>query len=83
MITKAIQNYTSGALSFSVRLFATSNEGSFKFPKHKELFAEDYYDNEADKNPYDKAFAWGKDGENFDKGSVRSTPTGILANYKK
>jgi hypothetical protein len=45
MITKALQNYCSGALYFrSARLFATKNEGSFKFPKHKELFAEDYYD---------------------------------------
>jgi hypothetical protein len=84
MITRALHQYTNtinGVLAR--RAFATANEGTFKFPKHKELFAEDYYDAEGEKNPYDKAFAWGQDYDNFDKGAVKSTPTGILANYKK
>jgi hypothetical protein len=87
MITKALLSYASAFSKGSVRLFATaSNDGSMKFPKHKELFADDYYDKEGEQktqNPYENSFLHGQDSENFDKGAVRSTPTGILANYKK
>jgi len=51
MITKALYNYCQSALFFSTRptrLFASKKEGSFKFSKHKELFAEDYYDQDKD-----------------------------------
>jgi hypothetical protein len=49
MITKALQSYASVFSKGSVRLFATAaNDGSFKFPKHKELFADDYYDKEGE-----------------------------------
>ena len=48
MITKALNAYASNIASRSVRLFATNDTFS-KFPKHKELFAEDYYAQEGDK----------------------------------
>ena len=51
MITKATQQY---ALC-SVRFFAKHHSvagNDFNFPKHKELFAEDYYEADSVPNPY-------------------------------
>ena len=40
-------------------LFSSS---SVRFPKHKDLFTEDYYDaGKEDKNPYESEFPGGKD----------------------
>ena len=40
-------------------LFSSS---SFKFPKHKDLFTEDYFDaGKDDKSPYESEFPGGKD----------------------
>jgi len=58
-------------------------------PKHTELFAEDYYDEQTNKstkgeNPYHGKFPGGGDDfESYNKGTSRSTASGILANYKK
>ena len=51
------------------------------FPKHKELFAEDYYEPEGETqtNPYDNPI----NSNDFDIGGTRSTATGILSSYKK
>jgi hypothetical protein len=72
------QTYT---LQIRKAMFST---GSFKFPKHNELFTEDYYDEGKDQsNPFDKEFSGGPDFLNQDKPTHRSTHTGILSNYKK
>jgi hypothetical protein len=57
----------------------------FRFPKHGELFNEDYYDEPETKkgNPYSDDPSGVDDGQNWDRPSFRSTQTGILANYKK
>lgn len=52
-------------------------------PKHNELFADDYYDQRTQDNPYSKPYERGDDFESPHRGTHRSTPTGILANYKK
>jgi len=55
-----------------------------RFPKHNELFADDYYDQRTQDNPYSKPYEKANDDyESSHKGTHRSTPTGILANYKK
>jgi hypothetical protein len=54
-----------------------------RFPKHKELFAEDYYEADDDTNPYDSQFPGGNDTVSYDKPNHRVTSTGILSSYKK
>ena len=57
-----------------------------RFPKHKELFADDYYENaekEEESNPFNPSFPGGKDTESFTEPTHRSTNTGILSSYKK
>lgn len=76
MLTKS----TPGCNTLRRALFGTS----FKFPKHKELFTEDYYDESKDsKSPYESEFPGGPDSEDFNAPSHRATQTGILSNYKK
>ena len=76
-----MQRFTN-AFRPTIRFFSTSS--GFKFPKHKELFAEDYYeDGQGKTNPYQKPFVLGDDLEKFDKATHRSTQTGILSTYKK
>ena len=56
------------------------------FPKHNELFADDYYDAQADQsNAYDKKHKqnFGKDMDQFNQANNRVTPTGVLSSYKK
>ena len=84
MITKALKQHAAWS-SLVARPIAMFNTSSFKFPKHKELFAEDYYDDDQqENNPYKGApFPGGQDFNDHAKGSHRSTSTGILATYKK
>lgn len=82
MLSRAISLLGKGALTtpqVSVMLFSTHQ----RFPDHKELFADDYYDNDTKENPYAKPHSKGDDFESSHKGVHRSTPQGILANYKK
>jgi len=55
------------------------------FPKHDELFADDYYDAKADQpNEFDKPNShFGKDMDQFNQAKDRVTPTGVLSSYKK
>jgi hypothetical protein len=79
MITKALKRH------FATRHAQAGN--SFNFPKHKELFTEDYYNpedaNAAPPNAYRSGFVYGADNVDFQKPVHRATPTGILATYKK
>jgi hypothetical protein len=80
MLTKALKRYT------IVPNFSASRAFSFKFPKHNELFADDYYEPKQNENetPYDHKFAGGDDVENYEKSTHRkSTAGGILSSYKK
>jgi hypothetical protein len=82
MLAKAIALLPSKSLlsmHASMR-FSTQHQ---RFPNHKELFADDYYDENTKKNPYAKGLPNTDDFESYDRGTHRSTPTGILANYKK
>jgi len=55
MLTKT----TSGSGCYALRK-ALFSSNSFKFPRHKELFTEDYYDESKDnKSPYDSEFPSG------------------------
>jgi hypothetical protein len=45
MITKAFKQQAVFS-TLLARPFAMFNTSTFKFPKHKELFAEDYYDDD-------------------------------------
>lgn len=51
-------------------------------PKHKELFADDYYDKDDLENPYENKMNQ-DDHVGYDTPTVRNTKTGILTNYKK
>ena len=58
------------------------------FPKHTELFADDYYDkdnisgDEFSSDPY-MGEKEKNDYENFDQANHRKTQTGVLSSYKK
>jgi len=55
MLTKTTSN--SGCSILRKALFSSN---SFKFPRHKELFTEDYYDEKKDsKSPYDSELPTG------------------------
>lgn len=57
MLTKTTSG--SGYTALRKALFSSN---SFKFPRHKELFTEDYYDESKDnKSPYDSEFPAGQD----------------------
>jgi len=68
---------------FLARHFASGD--SFKFPKHKNMFSEDYYngeENEVHTSPYDK----GTSANDFEDSSMpthRATQSGVLSTYKK
>jgi len=79
MLTK-----TSTCTGFNALRKALFTSSNFRFPKHKDLFTEDYYDDSKDsKNPYESEFPGGKDYQDFNAPTHRSTQTGILSNYKK
>jgi len=84
MLAKAISLLTpsKAALKFSTSSMCFSTQHQ-RFPNHKELFADDYYDENTKKNPYAKGTPGTDDFESYARGTHRSTPTGILANYKK
>ncbi len=84
MLTRALTNlHPARALAPAARAF------SFRFPKHSELFADDYYDPqksgaEESSTAYDHDFPRGDDFEDFEKPTHRrSTSGGILSTYKK
>lgn len=79
MLTQALKRLTYAPLN-ATRAF------SFKFPKHNELFADDYYDPKKDdeETPYDHKFPGGADYEDYEKPTHRKTTGGgILSSYKK
>ena len=63
----------------SARPFSYNNG----FPKHKELFTDDYFEHAETENPYDTNPLEGEDIDKFDEPSHRMTQTGVLSNYKK
>ena len=63
-------------MQYSVRPFSVHSG----FPKHKELFTDDYFEQE---DPYQTNQFHGNDEEKFDEATTRMTKTGILSNYKK
>ena len=70
--------------SFAQGLSARTMSSLGRFPKHKELFAEDYYEADGQEvNPYDTQFPGGPDTLSYDKPTHRVTSTGILSDYKK
>lgn len=62
MLTQALKR----AAPVSVRTFG------FKFPKHKELFAEDYYEPEQESG-YDHSYPAGQDVHDYSKPTHRAT----------
>lgn len=72
----AIRTIQKGSLP--QRAFASNN---MHFPRHKELFNEDYYeDKDNGTNPYNEER---EDAISYDKPSHRATGSGILSTYKK
>ena len=64
----------------ALRTFAANS--NFNFPKHKELMTEDFYDDNANDNPYAKKEIDG-DYESYSQPTHRATATGVLSSYKK
>ena len=92
LTTQRIAAKSCMARSLTIRCFASGD--NFKFPKHKNLFTEDYYnkeDNELSENPYAKHQGHGSilgnsitnDFEDFNEPVHRATQSGLLSTYKK